>query len=302
MKKILLTLALSGFVASTQAQKARDAEGQAAIEAVDITKLPDGWKRSTDILFGGVWTNTSDWVGAAEKYNITTTLNAVLKADQKKGSRLFLNDVRWVYGQLRSPSTLDRFRKAQDQLMISSMWAPQIKPKWFHAVRLNVNTQLAPSNIYNSVGTKTGVANSFMAPGVVRLGWGIMYRPRNNFKVYISPVTANITTKFGKNFSNVEAFGVAKDKRIQFGLGAFLSTEYSTTIAKNIKYSTRVDAFTDYLRSPFTVIDVDWLNSVNFNLTKNISVAGVMNIRNYYFQETRVQYLHTIGLSGAFKL
>jgi hypothetical protein len=307
MKKITLLLTASLFAANVFAQdtKAEAAASAKAMEETDITKIADGWKKSADVLFGTVWTNTSDWVGAAEKYNITGTLNAVLKADQKKGKALWLNEARWVYGGIASPSTLDKFRKAQDQLLLSSMYAPQIKPKWFYGIKLNLNTQLMNTNVYDNAGKVIDVQNGFMAPGVVRLGVGVLYRPTANFKVYFSPLTANITTKFGSRYKlrdGVPGFGVAKNKTINFGLGAMLTVEYATTIMKNINYKTRLDLFTDYLREPFSKTDVDWLNSINFNLTKNISVGAVFNTRYYHFLNPRTQYMHTIGLSGAFKL
>jgi Protein of unknown function (DUF3078) len=311
MKKISILLTATLFAANVFAQDTKEAAARAqkAMEETDITKLPDGWKKSADVLFGTVWTNTDNWVGAADKYNITGTLNTVLKADRKQGRALWLNELRWVYGGIASPSTKDKFRKAQDQLLLSSMYAPQIKPKWFWGVKLNLNTQLTNTRLYdangNAVPGDAGLASGFMAPGVIRLGVGVLYRPNPNFKLYFSPLTANITTKFGKAYkprTGEAGFGVDANKTIQFGLGAALTAEYQTTIIKNINYKTRLDLFTDYLREPFIKTDMDWLNSFNFNLTKNISVGAVFNLRHYPFISNKTQYMHTVGLSGGFKL
>jgi hypothetical protein len=306
--KIALVIALLSGGNTLQAQSTRgDAESNAKeMENTDITKIPDGWKKSLDFLFGTVWTNTSDWVGATDKYNFTGTLNAVAKADRKFGKTLWLNELRWVYGGLMAPSTQDEFRKAQDQILLSSMYAPQIKPKWFWGVKFNLNTQLMNTYSYSATGVRSiNPVSGFMAPGIIRLGVGALYRPNPNFKVYFSPLTANLTTKFGSTYlplSGVPGFGVESGKTIRFGLGAMATVEYSTTIMKNINYKTRFDIFTDYLREPFAKNDIDWLNSFNFNLTKYISVGAVFNTRHYPFVSPRTQYMHTIGLSGAFKL
>jgi Protein of unknown function (DUF3078) len=308
MKKITLLLTATLFAANVFAQdaKADAAKAQKEMEETDITKLPDGWKKSADVLFGGVWTNTDNWIGATDKYNFTGTLNAVLKADQKKGRALWLNELRWVYGGLMAPSTKDVFRKAQDQILASSMYAPQIKPKWFWGVKANLNTQLMNTYVYDKNGVRSiDPVSGFMAPGNIRLGVGILYRPTPNFKIYFSPLTANITTKLGKVYlprTGDAGFGVDANKTLRFGLGAMLTAEYSTTILKNINYKTRLDVFTDYLREPFVKNDIDWLNSINFNLSKNIAVGMVFNIRHYPFITPRTQYMHTIGLNGAFKL
>jgi Protein of unknown function (DUF3078) len=311
MKKITLLLTATLFAANIFAQDAKEdaAKAQKEMEETDITKLPDGWKKSADVLFGGVWTNTDNWQGATDKYNITGTLNTVLKADQKKGRALWLNELRWVYGGIMAPSTNNNFRKAQDQLLASSMYAPQIRPKWFYGVKFNLNTQVLPGENYSADGKVVNRNSGFLAPGVIRLGVGILYRPTPNFKIYFSPLTANIATRLGgdnffqaKNVLDKERFGIAADKSLRFGLGAMATVEYNTTILKNINYKTRLDVFTDYLREPFSKNDVDWLNSFNFNLTKNIAVGAVFNVRYYHFIAPRMQYLHTIGLSGAIKL
>ncbi len=305
MKKIAILLFAASLSLSATAQRADAVNNAKEMEATDITKLPNGWKNSVDVLFGGVWTNTDHWVGATDKYNVAGTLNAVAKADRKQGNALWLNELRWVYGANMAPSTFDKARKSQDQLLLSSMYAPQIKPKWFYGVKFNLNTQLMPSYLYDNAGNATYKSSAFMAPGVIRLGAGVLYRPNPNFKVYFSPLTANITTKFGKTFlprTGEPGFGVDAGKTIRFGLGAMLSAEYSTTILKKVSYKTRLDVFTDYLREPFVKNDVDWLNSFNFNLTKNIGIGAVVNLRHYPFVSNRTQYMHTFGINGAFKL
>jgi Protein of unknown function (DUF3078) len=310
MKKITLLFAatLCMFAANAQDSKEAAEKAKKEMEEMDITKIPDGWKKTADVLFGGVWTNTDHWQGASDKYNITGTANVILKADQKKGKALWLNDLRWVYGGIMAPSTGDNFRKSQDQLLASSMYAPQIKPKWFYGVKFNLNTQVMSGKNYDANGKFVNRNSSFMAPGTMRLGIGILYRPKPNFKLYFSPLTASISTRFGKNFyssdnhSIKEFYNIDSTKSLRFGLGAMLTMEYSTTIMKNVNYKTRLDMFTNYLANPFIKNDIDWLNSFNFNITKEISVGAVFNIRHYPFLSPETQYMHTIGLSGAFKL
>jgi Protein of unknown function (DUF3078) len=305
MKKIAILLFAACLSLTAIAQRS-DAEANAKeMESTDVTKLPNGWKKSIDVLFGAVWTNTDNWVGATDKYNISGTLNAIAKADRKQGNALWLNELRWVYGANMAPSTFDKARKAQDQLMLSSMYAPQIKPKWFYGVKFNLNTQLMPSYIYDNNGNQIYQSSGFMAPGIIRLGVGILYRPNPNFKVYFSPLTANITTKFGSIFkprSGEPGFGVDAGKTFRIGLGAMLSAEYGTTLFNKVGYKTRLDVFTDYVREPFVKNDIDWLNSFNFNLTKQIAVGAVFNVRHYPFIAPATQYMHTVGISGAFKL
>jgi hypothetical protein len=322
MKKILLaaTILFSALTSQAQTDKSANNESNEAIRKqgeVDITKLPDGWEKGGNMLLGFNYTNVNNWVGASQKYNAVFNGALTYQADRKQGRTLWKNMANYAYTSQANPTTDGSFRTSSDMLLLSSMYAPQIKPKWFYAGNLDLRTQLFNSFNYSagrlpqpgggdSAFSKTQTG-SLMTNGIIRAGVGIMYRPNKHISIYYSPLTANITTKLGAWAENQKVGAVPANKKSNFGLGSLARIDYinswkTPTPLGTITYSSRMDLFTDYLDKPFTIIDFDWLNAVGFNLTKWISVAGQFNFRYYERTKQKLQNQNMIGLGFTYKL
>jgi hypothetical protein len=295
---ILITINIS--VATAQDAKKIAAENAAALENIDITKMPNGWKNKLNITFGLNGTNNYRWNGAAEKYNININLGPNLKMDKKFGKQIWTNDFNILLGGITSANTKGAFRKGTDNMQLSSTLASQIIPGWFAAMRVSLQSQLMPTYTYNTANTIDKMTSNFLSPGVFRAGLGFMFK-QPKFKIYISPITVNINTKLDKKFlRESKGFSVDTGKTYRIGLGALTSIEYNTKLPKGISYKTKLDLFTDYTHSPIKVIDTDWNNYISMMLTKQISLALVVNFRYYHFIDPTIQFMQTTGLSGSF--
>jgi hypothetical protein len=321
MKKFLfasITL-FAALTAQAQTDKSANAESNEAIRKqgeIDITKLPDGWDKGGNMLLGFNYTNVNYWVGASQKYNAVFNGALNYKADRKYGRTLWKNMANYAYTSQANPTTDGAFRTSSDMLLLSSMYAPQIRPKWFYAGNFDLRTQLF--NSFNYASNRTLQSNgdsaysktqtgSFMTNGIIRVGVGIMYRPNKHISIYYSPLTANISTKLGGWADGIKVGNVEANKTINFGLGSLARIDYvnswkTPTPLGTVTYTSRMDLFTDYLDKPFTVVDFDWLNAVGFNLTKWISVAGQFNFRYYERTLQRLQNQNMIGLGFTYKL
>jgi hypothetical protein len=276
---------------------------------MDLTKMPNGWQKGGNLLLGFNYTNVNKpWAagsGASQLYNAIFNGALNYNATRKYGKTLWINDLNYVYTSQANPGTNDEFRSAADLLNFSTMYAPQIKPKWFYGFNLDLRTQLF--NSYTYTGATKLQNGSFLTNGIIRAGVGFMYTPNKNFRIYFSPLTANIATKLGAWAKSQERNGVKIDETTAIGLGSLLRTDYNNSWKTNtqfgtITYSSRMDLFTDYLKNPFTVINVDWFNSIGFNLTKYIGVAAQVNFRYYHDQVKDLQNQNMVGLSFNYKL
>jgi Protein of unknown function (DUF3078) len=286
--------------ATAQDAKKIAAENAAAMENMDLSKMPNGWRKKANIMFGFVATNNYKWNGAAEKYNITATINTTLKAEKKFGLQLWTNEANALLGGVVSTNTLGSFRKGQDLLQMSTSIASQLIPKWFAASRTSLQSQLMPTYKYTDSNTIDRMTSTFLSPGVIRSGIGFLYK-KTPLKIYFSPVTVNVNTKLDKKFlKETKGFGVDSGKAARLGFGALLSIEYFTLLPKGISYKTKLDLFTDYTKMPLKVIDTDWTNNISMMLTKQISLSMILNFRYYHFIDPTVQFLQTTGLSGTF--
>lgn len=314
MKKILAFALCAGFSLQLSAQTADEAAAMEKKVREDNLTLPQGWKKGGSVNLAFNQTQTSNWITASEKYQIGIAGLITTFANRKKGTTLWLNNGMLQMGVLRSPSTFDQFRKNSDQLTLSTMYAPQIKPKWYYGVSLDLRTQVGNTLDYGrkTDSTKmddgsykpTGWAKtgSFMTPGNIRAGVGIMYTPNNKFRVYVSPLTASITTKLGQYLRNQNIYGVDSSKSIDFGVGALLRADYQNKFKNGMTYTSRLDLFTNYLDNPFAITNVDWINGLGFTIGKNITAAVNLNFRYYHNEIQDLQFLQMLGLGFNYKL
>ncbi len=305
MKKILFLVLAIATTTITYAQTdvRKSAEEVSGKMDADNSSMKEGWTKGGAMGINLNHSSHDNWYTNPEKYILAINGTAFYKAYYKKGKALWLNDFLIGLGSVKSPSNFDRFRKNDDRLLFSSMYAQQMnkKPHWYYAGALDLNTQVLPSYTY-ATGTDTRVkTGSFMTGGIIRAGLGILYKPNNNFRLYISPLTANIATKLDPDFKNFKAYGVDAGKTMNFGLGALLRADYITKIAGKIDYKTRLDLFTDYLNRPFSKIDCDWLNTFSFNATKYIGVNLNVNVRYHEDENRDIQYIEMLGVGFNYK-
>ena len=307
MNKIFTTLFFVAFASNLFAQgtDTRKAADDMDNKLHQSGELKEGWTSGGVLSINMNHTKNDNWQGASEAYALSINGSLNYFAYRKWEKNLWKNDVLLAYGVLNSPSTNEKFRKHDDRAILTSMFGHQIKKNLYYAAALDINTQMAPGYDYKIVDTnsKSGYAktSNLFTPGLVRLGVGLLWQPRKNLSVYLSPATANVYTKLDKDFRDIKYNSVDSGKTLQFGLGALLRADYYTTINKNLTYKTRFVAFTDYLDRPFNKIDWDWMNSVIFTATKYINVKLDVNFRYYEGQYHKVQWLEMLGVGFAYK-
>ncbi len=186
------------------------------------------------------------------------------------------NEIRVGYGVNAQEGR--RLRKAQDFIRISSSlgYRRDTLTNWFYSVKMNLNTQLNRGFRYPD---RSQAISRFMAPGYVLFGAGTSYiLNKNNFNLYISPLTMKSTLVLDQNLADQGAFGVREAELDDMGnvirpgsnllleLGFLVTHDWETMVAKNIFMDHRLSLYTDYLDG-FGEIDVDW--EISFKMTVN---------------------------------
>jgi hypothetical protein len=312
MKKLLFALLLTST--STFAQVDSRKAADAAQEKMTTTgEMKEGWTKGGILSINLNHTSNDSWTGASQKYNLAINGSLNYFAYKKWDKNLWKNDVLLAYGVNRNEASFDLFQKNDDRLVLSSMFARQIKKNLYSAAALDINTQVAPGFNYDSI-TKVNAegkptafkkTSNFLSPGAIRLGIGVLYQPKTNLSVYFSPLTMNMYTKLDKDFLNTTLNAVEAGEKVNVGFGSLLKVDYFTTINKTFTYKTRFAAFTDYLNRPFDKVDLDWTNSLMFNATKYIGVKFDLNFRYYEGQNPlapyKIQILEMLGVGFAYK-
>jgi len=312
MKKSLIALLL--ISTSTFAQIDTRKAADAAQEKMTTTgEMKEGWTKGGVLSINLNHTSNDSWTGASQKYNVAINGSFNYFAYKKWDKNLWKNDVLLAYGVNRNEASFDLFQKNDDRLVLSSMFAREIKKKLYVAAALDINTQITPGYNYDSITKLNGEGkptafkktSNFLSPGAIRLGIGGLYQPKSNLSIYFSPLTMNMYTKLDKAFLNTTLNAVEAGEKVNIGLGSLLKIDYFTNINKTFTYKTRFAAFTDYLNRPMDKIDMDWTNSLMFNATKYIGVKFDLNFRYYEAQNPiapyKVQILEMLGVGFAYK-
>ena len=178
-----------------------------------------------------------------------------------------------------------RIEKQDDKIDLTYALLLNSKSQWNLSTVATFNTQFANGYKYPNDST---VISTFFSPAYLTLSAGYSYKTKNeNFQILLSPLAGKVTFVLNQDLADQGAFGVKKGyfdqdgqwipgENINAALGVNVIINYKQPIGKNIKYSTMLNAFYNYIerrdddRIP---IDINWENTVNFTINKFLTTT-----------------------------
>jgi hypothetical protein len=251
MKKILSALLLTSTIAFAQDKVEEPA--------------PKAWDVQADGTVSFSQLGLHNWAqGGENNISAVTFLNA--KANYKKDKVNWDNSMRLGYGVLKQGES--DFFKSDDIIEIISKYGYQAKKDWYYSAFLDFKTQFDEG--FEEPSTRTNLLSKFMAPGFLKLGLGMDYKPNDNFSVFISPVTMKNVFVLADNIDETK-FGLDAGDNVRTELGANLAAVYKVQVMENVYYETSLGLFSNYLDKPEN-IDVNWSNIIKMTVNKYINV------------------------------
>jgi hypothetical protein len=178
----------------------------------------------------------------------------------------------------------DKFlKKADDRFEISSLIGKQINQYWNYSGLLNFKTQLLPGYRFYKEDDmeKREKFSQFLSPAILQAGLGWYFKKSENFRVNLSPLTARIimvSKKYSKDLlQGQKYFGVNRNKRSKFFLGASFSGFYKREIMKNIIWENKYSIYINYLEKTQNV-DFDLDTSFRFKVNSKVSGNFVLHL------------------------
>jgi hypothetical protein len=273
MKKLVLFVALLACSGAILAQ----AEGE---EAAVNEPIP-AWKKGGVLGVNFSQTHLNNWQGGGQSsINGTVLFNAYINYKQGKWTWDNLFDA--AYGVSRL-GDLGQLQKTDDRIEINSKLGrttPLVSTFW--TAMFTFRTQWDAGYDYKQA-TSPLISDPF-APAYIITGLGIDYKPSDKFSMYISPITNKTTIVDNQRLADAGAFGVeaatydalgaklTDGQTIRYEVGGFVKLQYSTQIVENVKFSTRADFFSNYLKNPQN-IDVNWETLVAMKINKWLSTS-----------------------------
>ena len=160
-------------------------------------------------------------------------------------------------------------RKINDNINLSTQIGYTTNDKWFYTAMGDFKTQFYKGYNYPD---KTNYISNFFAPAYSNVSLGIEYRPKANYSIYLSPVSAKMTFVMDDSLSNAGAFGVDPGDKFKIEMGAYLKARMEQTIMENVKIISAADFFTPYNKS-FGNIDINWDVMISMKINKFLSAT-----------------------------
>ena len=189
-------------------------------------------------------------------------------------------------------------RKTEDVVEVTSNFGIEKDPKsnWFYSARFSFNTQFANGFSYPD---RDQPISQFLAPGYMFFGLGMEYgRHIERLSFYASPFTLKTTFVLDDDLANQGAFGVdpaiydlegnilRDGKKVRQELGVLLTNHYEEELFENIKITSLLRLYTDYLNS-FGNIDMEW--ELNFDMKVNKFVKATLGSHLRYDNDIKIE-------------
>ena len=346
MKKLYAVLALLGMVVHGNAQdkSLKEIQGTTEKKFNEDTTHISGWRTGGLYSLGIGQGGSSNWAAGAEKFSISIAANTGLFANYKSGKFSWRNTLDMGYALVNTTS--QGVRKTDDKIDLYSKAGHDLTNKLSLAMVGNLRTQFAPGYDYDYLGK--GVqrrTSAFFAPAYLILAPGIDYHPNDYFSMFLAPVSGRFVfvTNDPKSYYYENGmipggpgyeiplavlYGVDPARKVKSEMGGFASLNFAKEVIKNVAYKSRLDLYSNYLKSyvyevtgPDQLkvtkngaspekVDVFWTNLIVMKVNKFLNVSFAADIiydddvrqfgvnNNSAAMQFRSQL--TIGLAGSF--
>ena len=158
--------------------------------------------------------------------------------------------------------------KTEDKLEYITSYRYELHKHWYFTVMGRFASQFAPGYDYSV--DSSNYISKFLAPAIIDLGPGIMYKPVDWFWVNLSPMNARWLIVNDQGLADLGSFGldpavvdtatgavITHASKVKTMFGAKLTMVAAKEVYKNITLGTKLELFSDYLDNP-QAIDVNW--------------------------------------------
>ena len=307
MKKIFILAALAllslGAYAQDDAQKAA-AEAAAAIAEAPIVEEPAPkpvyWTKTLMTNLNFAQTALWDWAaGGNDNYTMTGYLDA--NANYAKEKMIWNNRLQVDYGFLYSDDK-PILQKVKDRIYFESKWGYETPIQHLsYSANYDFKTQIDNNYKYNTPNVATGeptkadwlaardLKSGLLSPAYSTLGIGLLWTPKPWLSVNVSPLTGGfvivqneaLRKTYGMELKSEYADNAAPTgdmyKSSRFELGAQVKTDINFTINDNLKYTTQLVLFSNYLKNPQN-LRVNWDQKLFWKMAKFFTLTFSTNL------------------------
>jgi len=301
MRKFYLIAILAAWNTTivAQDQAIKDMQSTSERKTNEDTSHHDGWKKgglfSLNLAQGG----SRNWAAGAEKFSFSTAAVLSVFANKKSGNWSWDNTLNLSYALVNTTSL--GVRKTDDKIDFLSKVGYALKPKLDASFVAAFRSQFTDGYEYDyfKKGIRHRISGLF-APAYVTVAPGITWKPTSYFNVFVSPISGRWVIVSNNPYSYVNQggvfptgevetplaalYGVDPGQKVRIELGACVSANFNKEIFKNVNYLSRLDLYSNYLKSKRVGdtgdgmarpqnIDIFWTNTITMKVNKWLNVT-----------------------------
>lgn len=283
------------YVEATSTLQFNELEVKKPIETVVIDTLkmaadPVWWSYKNNFSLNIAEATFMNW-NAGGYNSISGLAKLSFERDYKRLYVLWKNKIHIRYG-LNSREQQE-LRKTDDKIAISSTFGyrKDTISNWYYSVKFNFNTQFTNGYSYPNIEKPI---SRFFAPAYLFIGAGAQYElKKNQFFVYLSPLTLKSTFVNDERLSNEGAFGVKKGSRSRNEFGTLIQGSWAVKLLKNVVMKHDLTLYSDYLNN-FGNTDVKYDLTFDFVINKFMKA----NLGGYLIYDDDIKYKEDINNDG----
>lgn len=240
------------------------------VEGALETKIvkPNYWRTSGSVSFSFTQNYVSDnWAqGGENNRNLITTFKFNVKYnDKKKISFESIVEAKLGFTTV-SGDSLHGYRTNNDMLRVESKFGYKIMTNVDLSAKMTMQTQFMPNYPVNS----NEFVSKFMAPFEANFSLGFDYKRSGknwDLSVFFAPLSS-YNYKFVKYGYLAERYGINARRHHTENFGTQIQPTFNATLLENVKWSARMQFYTDYARTYF-----NWENTITMKINKYLNTT-----------------------------
>ena len=174
-----------------------------------------------------------------------------------------------------SSDSLRNFNISTDQIRAVSKLGVKMYNDWYYSLSSEFLTQMMDKYEKNT----TKLKSSLFSPAKLYISLGIDYKKSDKKKGYalsvmLSPLTYKLNYLYDIENFNESSYGIDVGKHIGQEIGSKVSSTLSWKLNNQVNWNSKFYYYTD-----FTYVDSEWENTMDFNLSNNISTQIFLHLK-----------------------
>lgn len=246
------------------------------ISSQDVKKRH--WIRSfsASLQFSQAYVSPNWYQGGNNNLNALLHVFYNVKLNQEyHPNLLFETTAQYKLGINNAPDdTINAYNVTEDVFQLNTTFGIKAAHRWYYSFTGQFKTQVV--NSYKS--NTNDLRSAFLSPGELTAGIGMTYNYANKPKTFtfdasLAPLSYHVVTCIHKDI-NPGTYGIDENKKTKHSFGSTAELKFAWKISYNIRFTSRIFAFTDY-----DSFQADWENTLSCDINRFLSTQIYVHAR-----------------------